>query len=126
MSLELFKDILPSINLKTPNNLIDQNETLEDEYIPFMTNKALSQSIDCLFYVNELNKNHHLDKKLQYDFYFYAIPAKKRFDKWVKQEKIADVEFIQRYFGYNYSKAIQALRCLTQEQIDLIKEKLDK
>ena len=66
------KDWLNSIN-QTKKNLIDENPLSENEYPPFVINKCLSGHIDCLMYSNEMNMNHNLDKKLQYDFFINIL-----------------------------------------------------
>ena len=50
------KDWLNSIN-QTKKNLLDEDRTLEKEYPPYIVNKCLSGSIDCIMFVNELNIN---------------------------------------------------------------------
>ena len=50
---------------------------------------------------------------------------RKRFNKWLKAEKVEDVEVIKQYYKYNTEKALQALKLLTPEQILTIKEKLN-
>jgi hypothetical protein len=122
-SIEL-KDWLNSIN-QTKKNLLDEDPNLEKEYPPYIVNKCLSGSIDCIMLVNELNVNHALGKKLQYDFLINTVRTKKRFSPWVKKEKIKDLEYVKSYYGYSNEKAEQALRILSKEQIDFIKQKLD-
>lgn len=118
------KDWLNSIN-QTKKNLLDEDPNLEKEYPPYIVNKCLSGSIDCIMLVNELNMNHALGKKLQYDFLINTVRTKKRFSPWVKKEKIKDLEYVKSYYGYSNEKAEQALRILSKEQIDFIKQKLD-
>jgi hypothetical protein len=67
----------------------------------------------------------HLDKKLQYDFFINIIRIKKRFSPWVKKEKIKDIDYVKSYYGYSNEKAEQALKILSKEQINFIKQKLD-
>ena len=123
MSLEL-KDWLNSIN-QSKKNILDEDPTLEKEYPPYIVNKCLSGSIDCIMFVNELNINNRLDKKLQYDFLINTVRTKKRFSPWIKKEKIKDLEYVKSYYGYSTEKAEQALRILSEEQINFIKQKLD-
>jgi hypothetical protein len=118
------KDWLNSIN-QTKKNLLDEDPTLEKEYTPYIVNKCLSGSIDCIMFVNELNVNNKLDKKLQYDFLINTVRTKKRFSPWMKKEKIKDLEYVKSYYGYSTEKAEQALRILSDEQINFIKQKLD-
>lgn len=125
MSLDLFKEVIPSI-LKTNEHIINSDDE-EKDYIPFVVNKALSGHIDCIFYVNEVNKNPHLDKRLQYDYLFYSIRKYNRnFQKWIKYKDSDDVELIKEYYGYSSDKAKDTLKLLTEENIKFIKNKMDK
>lgn len=119
------KDWLNSIN-NTKKNLIDENNSIEREYPPYIINKCLSGHIDCLLYSNEMNMNRHLNKKMQYDFYINSIRKRRRFSPWVNKEKIKDLEIIKEYYGYNDEKARQSLKILTKKQIEFIKDSLDK
>jgi hypothetical protein len=123
MSIDL-KDWLSSIN-QTKDNILDEDLSLEKEYPPYIINKCLSGHIDCIMYANEMNINHRLNKKLQYDFYINIIRIKKRYSPWVKKEKIKDIEYVKSYYGYSNEKAEQALKILSKEQINFIKQKLD-
>jgi hypothetical protein len=118
------KDWINSI-YQSKENLIDSDKNNEKEYPPYVINKCLSGSIDCLMFANEMNMNHSLDKKLQYDFFINTIRIKKRFSPWIKKEKIKDIESVKSYYGYSNEKAEQALRILSDEQLKFIKQKLD-
>ena len=102
----------------------DLSESVK-EYPPFIVNKCLSGHIDCVMYANEMNKYHHLDKDLQYSFYLNSLRKKKRFSPWLRKDKVADLECIKKYYGYNNEKASQALKILTKEQLTFIKKRLD-
>jgi len=123
MSTEL-KDWLNTIN-QTKDNIMDENPLSEKEYPPYIINRCLSGHIDCIMYANEMNLYNHLDKKLQYDFFINIIRIKKRFSPWVKKEKIKDIDYVKSYYGYSNEKAEQALKILSKEQINFIKQKLD-
>jgi hypothetical protein len=67
-----------------------------------------------------------LDKKLQYDFLLNTIRSQKRpFAKWVKSEKSEDIECIKTIYGFSDTKAREALRLLSNEQIQQLKEQAD-
>jgi transcription initiation factor IIE alpha subunit len=103
------------------------DESTEDEYVPFMVNRALSYHKDCVLYANEMNRRHQLDKKLQNDYLLNTIRAKKRpFNKWIKPEKSEDIACIKSFYGFSDAKARDALRLLTDKQIQELKEKADK
>ena len=122
--MDLFKELLPSL-LQNKNSIITSEN--EKEYEPYIVNRALSQHNDCLLYVNEMNRYSGLDKKMQYDYYINTFVAKKRpFQKWYKASESKDIQVIKEYFGYSSEKAKDALRILTPEQIDKIREVVDK
>lgn len=118
------KDWLNSIN-QTKKNLIDEDPSLEKEYPPYVVNKCLSGSIDCVLLVNEMNINHSLSRKLQYDFLINTVRVKKRFSPWIRKEKIKDIDAVKSYYGYSNEKAEQSLKILSEEQLNFIKQKLD-
>lgn len=123
MKLEL-KDWLNSINFNK-ENLIEESPDNAKQYPPFIINKCMSGHIDTVMYANEMNMNHSLDKKLQYDFYINIVRKRKRFSPWLRKDTIKDLDAVKSYYGYSNEKAQQALRLLTKEQIDFIKQKLD-
>jgi hypothetical protein len=118
------KDWLNSINF-TKNNLIEEDESLKKDYPPFIVNKCLSGHLDCILFANEMNKYHFLDKDMQYNFYINILRKKKRFSPWIRKDKITDLEYVKQYYGYSNEKASQALKILSNEQIEFIKKRLD-
>ena len=54
-------DFINSITYKK-DIVMDSNG--EAAYNPFLTNRALSQFIDCVLLANEMNQRHHVDNKL--------------------------------------------------------------
>jgi hypothetical protein len=118
------KDWLNSIN-QTKNNLIDEDPSNEKEYAPYIINRCLSGEIDCIMFVNELNKYHFLPKKMQYDFLINILRVRKRYSPWLRKDTIKDLDIVKRYYGYSNEKAQQALRILTKEQLTFIKSKFE-
>jgi hypothetical protein len=108
--------------LQSKKQLIVDDLT-EKEYQPFLVNRALSQHKDCVLFANEMNRRHHSDKKLQNDFLLNTVRSMKRpFAKWAKAEKNDDLECIKLAFSLSDSKAREALRLLSKEQILQLKE----
>ena len=102
------------------------DELTEKEYNSFLTNRSLSYHKDCIMYANEMNRRHFLDKKMQNDFLLNTIRSQKRpFAKWVKSEKSDDLECIKTTFGFSDSKAREALKLLSKEAIQQLKEQTD-
>ena len=118
------KDWLNSIN-QTKKHLIDEDPSVEKEYPPYIINRCLSGHLDCIMFSNEMNKYNFLPKKLQYDFYLNSLRKKKRFSPWLRKDKVTDLEIIKQYYGYSNEKALQALKILTPDQINFIKQRLD-
>jgi len=102
------------------------DELTEKSYAPFLVNRSLSYHKDCIFYANEMSRYHQIDKKLQNDFLLNIVRSQKRpFAKWVKAEKSEDLECIKQIFGFSESKAREAVRLLSKEQIQKLKEQTD-
>ena len=108
--------------LQSKKQLIVDDLT-EKDYNPFLINRALSQYKDCIMFANEMNSRHYLEKKLQFDFLLNTVRSMKRpFAKWAKAEKNDDLECVKLAYGLSDSKAREALRILSKEQIQQIKE----
>ena len=117
-------DFLNSINSTKKDIMVD--DIAEKQYNAFMVNRGLSYFHDTILMANEMNINHHIDNRLQFDFLINIVRKKKRFSKWLKPETFSDVEAVKEYYGYSSNKARQALTLLTNEQIELVKKKVYK
>ena len=98
----------------------------EKKYPAFMANRVLSGFSDTIMLVNEMNRNHFLDKDMQFQFLLNSIRSKKRYSPFLRASKIKDIECVKEYYGYNNEKAKTALDILTKKELKLIKEKLYK
>ena len=117
------KDWLNSINF-TKENLIEDPSEVKN-YPSYIINRCLSGHLDCIMFANEMNKYSFLDKDMQYSFYLNTLRKKKRFSPWLRKEKVTDLEIIKQYYGYSNEKASNALKILTPEQINFIKQRLE-
>lgn len=120
------KDYLNSINLSKNNLMEDEDPAWEKNYPPFIINKCMSQHLDTVMFANEMNQYPGLDKRLQYDFFINTVRPRKRFSPWGKKEKVKDIELVKEFYGYSTEKAMQALRILTENQLEIIRTKLNK
>ena len=118
-------DYLNSIN-QTKKNILKDDVEATSGYPPYIINKCLSSFTDAVLYANEMNKNAHLPKKLQYDFFINTLKPRKRFSPWVKKQTLEHLELVKEYYGYSHSKALEALRILTIDQLEIIKKALYK
>ena len=113
-----------AINYTKKNIMVD--DITEKSYSSYMINRQLSYLPDTVLAANEMNRNHHLDNRLQFDFFINIIRKRKRFSKWFKPEQISDLETIKQYYGYSNEKARQVLTLLSTEQINELKNKVVK
>ena len=119
------KDYLNTIN-QTKQYLMDEDPGWEKNYPAYVINKCMSQHMDTIMYANEMNQYQGLDKKLQYEFFINIVRPRKRFYPWGKKQKVKDLELVKQYYGYSTEKALQALRILSPEQLEIIRDKLNK
>jgi hypothetical protein len=118
------KDWLNSINFNKVN-LIKDEPHLAKEYPSFIVNRCMSGHLDCILFASEMNKYHFLDKDMQYEFYINILRKRKRFSPWIRKDKVTDLDCVKQYYGYSNEKASQALKILSYEQIEFIKQRLD-
>ena len=112
---------------KHPSQFINEiEEWSEKQYNPYLINRALSFGHDTIIPANEMNCRAHLDKRLQNTFLINIVQPRKRYNKWLKPEKLENLELVQQYYGYSIKKARHVLALLNDSQIKTIKEKLFK
>ena len=116
-------DFLTSINT-SKEDLLEKEPISEKEYLPFVVNKCLSYFPDTIFYANQINIRHGLDKKMQYDYLRLSVSKRKRFSKWFKEDKDDNIKTIQEYYGWSYRKAKDCLGCLTETELKTMKDSL--
>ena len=117
-------DYLKAINETKKDIMVD--DIAEKEYNAFIINKGLSWFADTVIYANEMNRNHHLDSRLQFDFLINIIRKKNRFSKWMKPQEIENLELIKEYYGYSNEKAKSVLTLLSNANIEELKHRIYK
>tara|TARA_Y100000768_G_scaffold94974_1_gene69077 strand:- start:244 stop:621 length:378 start_codon:yes stop_codon:yes gene_type:complete len=111
-----------AINYTKKDIMID--DVAEKAYAPYMVNRQLSYFNDTVLAANEMNLKHHIDNRLQFDFFINIVRKRKRFSKWFKPEQISDLDVVKKYYGYSNEKARQVLTLLSTEQINELKNKV--
>ena len=111
-----------AINYTKKDIMVD--DITEKSYSSYMINRQLSYFPDTVLAANEMNRNHHLDNRLQFDFFINIVRKRKRFSKWHKPETVSDLEAVKKYYGYSNEKARQVLSLLTTDQINELKRKV--
>ena len=117
-------DFLKAINETKKDIMVD--DIAEREYNPFIINRGLSFFKDTILYANEMNRYHHLDNRVQFDFFINIIRKKKRWSKWIKASDVDNLELIKEYYGYSNEKAKSALSLMSNEQIEQLKQRIYK
>jgi hypothetical protein len=115
-------DFFNSIN-KTKKSVIT-DERSERLYVPYVVNKSMSYHKDAIFHSNLINGVPGLDRKMQYDYYLYALPKASRYGKWQKPDN-SPIESIMAFYGYSRDKAEQVAQILTESQLKAIQEHLN-
>ena len=117
-------DYLKAINETKEDVMLSSQD--EKKYAAFIVNRGLSFFMDTIFQANEINRNHHLDSRLQFDYLLNSIRQKKRYSKWLKPEKLDDLDIVKEYYGFGNEKAKNALQVLSVDQLAYIRCKLNQ
>ena len=117
-------EYLNAINYSKKDIMVD--DIAEKEYNSFMVNRGLSYFSDTILYANEMNKSHHIDSRLQFDFFINIIRKKKRFSKWLKASEDENISILKEYYGYSNEKAKSVLSLLNINQIEDLKNRIYK
>jgi hypothetical protein len=117
-----FFDYLNSINDTKKDIMMD--DVSEKQYVPFMVNRGLSYFSDTVLFANEMNRYHHLDKRLQFDFLINSIRKKKRFSKWAKPQEQEAIMIVKADYDFSNEKARSAAALMTSEQIEVLRTKI--
>ncbi len=97
----------------------------EKDYNAFMVNRGLSYFPDTVLYANEMNKFHHLDSRLQYQFLINTIRKRNRFSKWNKSIESENLNAIKKYYNYSNEKARDVLPLLSNENLNTIRGRIN-
>ena len=117
-------EFINAIHHSKENLIVDA--VTEKQYNPYLVNKGLSYGPDTVIQANEMNSRPHLDKILQFHFLINIIRPRKRFNKWIKADKIDDLETVKEYYGYSTEKAKQVLPLLDDSAIDELRKRTKK
>ena len=120
------KEYLNAINFTKKDLMKSEDDLWKKKYPAFIVNKMLSAFSDTVMLVNEMNRNHFIDKDMQFQFLLNSIRTKKRYSPFLRASKLKEIECVKEYYGYSNDKAKSALDILTKDEIKLIKEKLYK
>lgn len=99
------------------NNINQKSGAMTKEEVkqfnPFIVNRAFSYNKDSVHFANEMNRLNNVDKDMQYDFWYYGLPKKKRYGRWKKNDDDKEsLEKIKQLYNYSYAKAKAVLPIL--------------
>lgn len=117
-------DYVNSINYTKKDIMVD--DIAEKQYNAYIINHSLSYFNDTVLLANEMNRYHHLDNKLKYDFFINTVRKRKRFCKWTKAVQSDDLEAVKQYYNYSNEKARQVLSLLDEYQLTELKTRMYK
>ena len=112
-------EIIKAIS-STKENILEN----EKDYNGFMVNRGLSYFPDTVIYANEMNKYHHLDTRLQFDFLINIVRKRNRFSKWNKSIESENISAIKKFYGYSNEKARDVLPLLSNENLKTIRGRI--
>jgi hypothetical protein len=102
----------------------DNPDIAEKDYSPYMVNRGFANFEDTILHANELNQRHHLFHRAQFDYYRGALRKRKRFSKWPKADKSADLDAIQHVYSCNRTVAKLYFKALTTDNLKEIHNKM--
>ena len=117
-------DYLKAINETKEDVMLTTQD--EKKYSSFIVNRGLSFFMDTIFQVNEMNGKHYLDSRLQFSYLLNSVRTKKRYSKWLKPEKLDNLDIVKEYYEFGNEKAKDALKVLSEDQLVYIKNKLNQ
>jgi hypothetical protein len=121
-----FFDCLNSINEGARGKDMFADPSFEEKfYLPFMVNRGLSWFSDTVLFANEMNRRYDIPVRAQYEFLRKSIRPRKRFSKWLKNERPDSIDLIKAVYGYSTEKARQVLPLLTEEQLKALQDRLE-
>lgn len=120
------KEYINAVNYSKEKLMDTEDEMWEKKYPAYIVNKCIAPFQDTIFLVNEMNRNHHLDNKLQFDFLLNSLRKRKRYTPWLNAKKQKYIEYVKEYYDYSNEKAKSALSILNDEQIKTIMDSLNK
>lgn len=129
-------DILGSVNegSSTPSLMIGcyaheealDKSSITQKYVAFMINRGLSYFQDTCILANEMNRNHHLPPKMQYDFLKGIVRPRKRFSKWFKKDAASEgVSLLMKAYGYSEEKARSVVSFVPESELNRLRTKFE-
>lgn len=111
----------------TKEDLIHNNENpelVEKQYNAYIVNRGFANFEDTILHANEMNQRHDLFADAQFQYYRSALRKRKRFSKWPKADKSADLDAIQQVYQCNRTIAKMYLKVLNKDDLKKVHDRL--
>jgi NACalpha-BTF3-like transcription factor len=119
-------DFIKAIS-ETKDKEIIKEPQADKDYKAFIINRGLAYFHDTVLHANEMNRHPWIPRDWQFSYLLNSITKKRRYSKWAdKTTKSEDLELVMQYYDYSKQKAMTALSILTDEQLAMIKKKLER
>jgi len=127
--------VKPRYDWRYENSITKTKKKLEidGDYSQWRTNISLSNHYDLVKVANIMTINHHITDQMHYDFLFnYVRKGNRWFEPETEKQKKAREKkeelhsLVSNYYKYNDVRTKEALKILTAEQIEFIRNKNNK
>jgi hypothetical protein len=106
---------------------------IDMDYSQWRTNNILSNYRETILYANEMNCHYNVTDQMHYDYLYYSIRKKKmkgvketEEEKKSRKRKEELQTLVSNYYKYNIVRTKEALKILTAEQLEIIRNKNNK
>lgn len=119
-------DFMNDLSKEKKNLLGKDFEMYEKFYNQFMINKGFSYHPDTILHAAEMNLRQNVSVSMHNKYFLEAIKPRKRYSKWFKPEKDADLDLVQSYYKCGRREAQDYVKILSIEEINSIKKEMNK
>lgn len=99
---------------------------IDKDYKPYVVNRMVSGYRDLVMFADELNVRPNIAKEDQMFLYAELIPKKKRRALWSQQKVNEDLKVVMDYYNITQEKADPYMKILSRDQIQVLRERLNK
>jgi hypothetical protein len=117
-------DFIKSVS-NTKQDMIKDDPEVIKNYNAFIINRGLSYFPDTVLIANDMNRYSDIPAESQYYYYMGAIRKGKRFSKWHKPKKDADIELIQKIYNVRLEVAKQYRKLISDKDMKQLHELSD-
>ena len=90
------------------------------EFVPYVVLKTFGNSPDTVLLANEINiRFTELSPEVQYQFYLYGLPKRKRFNKFYSEDKERTeiIHALMKYYNWGMNESIINMKMFTKDEL---------